>query len=112
MEVLRTGSELPVHRHDASGGDIIVIEPRGSTTRLTFDASHHNSSPVWSPTEIVSLLRAGEGKWGYTKRFRADRGQRSCYTIGGAKAPMSWSPDGKRIVFWIEDPKNGAIFGF
>jgi eukaryotic-like serine/threonine-protein kinase len=30
------------------------------------------------------------------------------YESDTPKAPMSWSPDGKRIVFWIQDPKNGG----
>src|SRR5262249_46436738 len=24
------------------------------------------------------------------------------------KAPMAWAPDGKRIVFWVQDPKTGG----
>ena len=32
MEVSPDGKRIAVHRHDVKGGDIIVIEPRGSTT--------------------------------------------------------------------------------
>ena len=31
------GTRIAVHRHDGSGGDIWIFEPRGTTTRLTFE---------------------------------------------------------------------------
>jgi Tol biopolymer transport system component len=110
MEVSPDGKRIAVHRHDASGGDIIVIEPRGSTTRLTFDASRHNSSPVWSPDgERIAYCALNEGKWGLYQTLSSGSGtEELLYESELPKAPMSWSPDGKRIVFWIEDPKNGS----
>jgi len=110
MEVSPDGKRIAVHRHDASGGDIIVIEPRGSTTRLTFDASHHNSSPVWSPNgERIAYCALVKGKWGLYQTLSSGSGtEELLFESEVAKAPMSWSPDGKRIVFWVEDPKNGS----
>src|SRR5262249_30878221 len=55
---------VAVHRHDANGGDIIVFEPRGSDTRLTLDASQHNSMPILSPdgSQVVfASLRMANG---------------------------------------------------
>jgi Tol biopolymer transport system component len=110
MEVSPDGKRIAVHRHDASGGDIIVIEPRGSTTRLTFDASRHNSSPVWSPNgERIAYCALQKGKWGLYQTLSSGSGtEELLYESALPKAPMSWSPDGKRIVFWVEDPKNGS----
>jgi eukaryotic-like serine/threonine-protein kinase len=110
MEVSPDGKRIAVHRHDASGGDIIVIEPRGSTTSLTFDASRHNSSPVWSPNgERIAYCALVKGKWGLYQTLSSASGtEELLYESEFPKAPMSWSPDGKRIVFWVEDPKNGS----
>src|SRR5205814_1947417 len=50
------GKRIAAHRHDGEGGDIWITDTtRGTTSRLTFDASQDNSSPVWSPdgSEIV-----------------------------------------------------------
>jgi len=110
MEVSPDGKRIAVHRHDDSGGDVIVIEPRGSTTRLTFDATHHNSSPIWSPDgERIAYSALIKGKWGLYQTLSSGSGTEELICESELpKAPMSWSPDGKRIVFWVQDPKNGG----
>ena len=110
VEVSPDGKRIAVHREDSKGGDIIVLEPRGSTTSLTFDASHHNSSPVWSPKGDRIVYSALEkGKWGLYQVLSSGSGtEELLYESESPKAPMSWSPDGQRIVFWTLDPKNGG----
>jgi Tol biopolymer transport system component len=110
MEVSPDGKRIAVHRHDVNGGDIIVIEPRGSTTSLTFDASRHNSSPVWSPNgDRIAYCSLVKGKWGIYVNLSSGSGtEELLYESELPKAPMSWSPDGKRIVFWSQDPKNAG----
>ena len=110
LEVSPDGKRVAVHRHEAAGGDIWVIEPRGSVTRLTFDASHHNSMPVWSPDGnriVYSALQ--KGKWGLYQTLSSGSGKEELlFESESPKAPMSWSPDGKRIVFWVQDAKTGS----
>jgi len=101
---------VAVHRHDANGGDVVVFEQRGSDTRLTLDASQHNSMPVWSPNgEEIVFASLRKGKWGIYKTPSTRSGsQEQLYESDLPLAPMSWSPDGKRIVFWIQDPKTSG----
>jgi Tol biopolymer transport system component len=109
-EVSPDGSRIAVHKHETAGGDIFVIEPRGATTQLTFDASRHNSMPVWSPdgSKIVySSLQ--KGKWGLYQTLSNGSGtEELLYESDLPKAPMSWSTDGKRLVFWVQDPKTAG----
>ncbi len=110
VEVSPDAKRVAVHRHDTTGGDVWVIEPRGSNTRLTFDASHHNSMPVWSPAGsriVYSSLR--NGKWGLYQTLSSGSGtEEPLFESDLPKVPMSWSPDGKRIVFWVQDPKTAG----
>ncbi len=110
IEASPDGKRIAAHRHAAAGGDIIVIEPRGSTTSLTFDASRHNSSPIWSPNgDRIAYAALAKGKWGLYQNLSSGSGtEELLYESELPKAPMSWSPDGKRIVFWTNDPKNGG----
>jgi Tol biopolymer transport system component len=110
VEVSPDAKRIAVHRHDVNGGDIVVLEPRGSTTSLTVDASQHNSMPVWSPdgTQIVfASLR--NGKWGLYQTLSTRAGaQEKLYESDLPMAPMSWSPDNKYIVFWVQDPQTSG----
>ncbi len=110
IEVSPDGKRVAVHRHEGNGGDIWVIEPSGSVTRLTFDASRHNSTPVWSPDGnriVYSSLK--NGKWGLYQTLSSGSGTEELLLESEAlKAAMSWSPDGKRIVYWVQEPKTGG----
>ena len=97
------------HRHDGQGGDIWVTElSRGTTSRFTFDASLENSSPIRSPdaTQIVfGSVRAG--KWGlYLKSANGAGAEERLIESNVSIAPMSWSPDGQSIVYWMNDPNT------
>jgi Tol biopolymer transport system component len=103
-------TRVAVHRHDANGGDIIVFEPRGSDLRLTFDASQHNSMPVWSHDSVhIVFASLRNGKWGLYRTLSTRSGSEELlYASDHPLAPMDWSRDGKRIVFWVQDPKTAG----
>jgi eukaryotic-like serine/threonine-protein kinase len=107
----KDAKRIAVHRHDANGGDIYVIEPRGSDTRLTFDASRHNSMPIWSPdgTRIV-YASLQKGKWALYQTLSGGSGMEEilCCESDVPISPMSWSPDGKRIAYGVKDLKNNG----
>jgi eukaryotic-like serine/threonine-protein kinase len=106
VEAFTKTDRVAVHRHDANGGDIVVFEPGGSNLRLTTNAAQHNSMPIWSPdgSQIVfASLR--NGKWGLYQKLSSGSGtDQMLYESDLTVAPMSWSPDGKHIVFWVQDP--------
>ncbi len=110
VEASPDGKRVAVHRHELNGGDIVVIEPRGSTTKLTFDAPRHNSAPIWSPNgDRIAYCSLQKGKWGIYQVLSSGSGtEELLFESEAPKAPMSWSPDGKRIVFWVQDSKNAG----
>jgi Tol biopolymer transport system component len=110
VEVSPDTKRIAVHRHEASGGDIWVVEPSGSETRLTWDASQHNTSPVWSPDgRDIAYSSLRSAKWGlYRKRSDGSSAEELLFESDLPKAPMSWSPDGKSLVFWVRDPKTAS----
>jgi Tol biopolymer transport system component len=103
------GKRIAVHRHDGGGGDAWVIEPRGSLTRLTFDPSQDNSSPIWSPEgDRIAFGSLRSGKWGlYLKHSDGMGAEELLVESVLPKSPMAWSPDGKSIIYFVADPKTG-----
>ena len=74
------------------------------------DALRHNSSPVWSPNgDRIAYCALVKGKWGIYQNLSSGSGtEELLYESDLPKSPMSWSPDGRRIVFWTQDPKTGS----
>ena len=102
MEVSPDGSRIALHRHDDTGGDVWIIEPTGTDTRLTFEPARDNSNPIWSPPKGEHIVFAAkrESKWALIRRLSDGRGTEDVlYESDAAIVPMSWSPDGLRIVF-------------
>jgi eukaryotic-like serine/threonine-protein kinase len=102
------GKRVAVHRHDGSGGDIFIFEPSGAATRITFDPSQDNSSPIWSPDGgwiVFASLR--NGRWGlYRKRADSTRHDERLVESDVPKIPAAWAADG--IVYWLY-PKAGTV---
>jgi DNA-binding winged helix-turn-helix (wHTH) protein/Tol biopolymer transport system component len=97
------GSRIAVHRHDGKRGDIWVLEPQGTTTRLTFDATQDNSMPIWSPdgARIVFASRRN-GRWGlYLKASNGTGAEELVVESDAVKIPMAWAPDGNSIVYAV-----------
>ncbi len=104
------GKRVAVHRHDGVGGDVWVMEPPPrAPTRITFDASQDNSSPIWSPdgARIVFASRRN-GKWGLFETRSDGSGTDGELLLESEqpKAPLCFSPDGTRLVYWVHDAKT------
>ena len=111
FDVSPDGKRVAIHRHDEPGGDIYVLEqPPRSPTRITYDARNDNSSPIWSPdgTTIVFASQRN-GKWGlYQARSDGSGAEEPLLESDLRKAPMTWSPDKKHLVYWVQDPKTAG----
>jgi serine/threonine protein kinase len=113
IDLAPDGTHVGAHRHDGNGGDIWVTDlSRSTTSRFTFDASQENQSPIWSPdgTRIVyGSIR--NGKSGLYQKLANNAGtEERLVESNVTMLPVSWSPDGKSIVYLDTDtdPKTGA----
>ena len=106
------GKRFVVHRHDEmnpgknGGGDVWLFESgSGPGKRFAGDGSGkiENIMPMWSPdgTRVVyGSLRNGKGGL-YMKRADGTGSEEVLIESETTKVPMSWSPDGKYIVYWV-----------
>jgi len=104
LDLAPDGRRVAAHRHDGQGGDVWVSESsRGTTSRLTFDASQDNSSPIWSPDGTrIAFGSLRTGKWGlYQKPSDGTGNDELLVQSDSPVAPMSWSPDGRSIVYSV-----------
>ena len=93
----------------ASGNvDIWVYEiERGLRTRFTFDPAAERFS-VWSPdgeTIVFNSTRKGPGDL-YRRKSNGSEAEELLYTDGRGKVPTSFSPDGKFLLYFANDPKT------
>lgn len=104
VDVSPDGRRAAVHAHTGSGGDIWVFEPNGEGRRLVAEATgvQDNAHPIFSPDSkqiVYSSLR--DGVYGlYVKAVDGSGGEELVHSSGRTIVPMSWSPDGRFIVFW------------
>jgi dipeptidyl aminopeptidase/acylaminoacyl peptidase len=105
------GKRAAVHRHDADGGDIWVFETGKDTpSKFTFDAAQDNSMPIWSPDgSRIAFGSRRAGKWGlYIKLADNTRNEEPLLESESPAMPMSWSPDGKLLVYWTSNSKTAG----
>lgn len=111
LDLAPDGKRAAVHRHDPNGGDIYIFEAGNDTpAKFTFDASQDNSMPVWSTNgDRIAFASKRNGKWGlYLKVADNSRMEELLLESESPVTPMSWSPDGKDLVYWNENPKTGG----
>jgi Tol biopolymer transport system component len=112
LDLSPDGRRIAVHRHDGDGGDIWLFdsERRGTMLRFTFDASQDNSSPIWSSDgSHIAYSSFRNGKYGIYQKLSNGTGHEELLVEPGRlEAPMTWSPDGKYIVYMLNDLKTGV----
>jgi Tol biopolymer transport system component len=105
------GRRVAVHTHadGAAGGDISIIdlERNNSTTRLTFDESQDNASPIWSPDGTsIAFSSIRNNRYGiYRKASNGVGAEELLFESETPKVPSSWAPDGKSILLIDYDRK-------
>lgn len=103
LDLSPDGKRFAVHRHEGAGGDSWVFDmAQGRMQRLTFDAGQDNQSPVWSPDGTrVAFASRRNNKWGVYVKLVDGAAMEELITESDAmKAPQSWSPDGKLLVYF------------
>ena len=109
------GKRLAIHDHDGNSGDIWIFDAgRGAASRLTSDAdgTQNNSMPLWSSdgSRIVFGSFRG-GRFGlYAKRADAAGPEELLVESGYPATPMSWSPDGRLIVYTVRDASHANLW--
>jgi Tol biopolymer transport system component len=105
------GLHVVAHRHDGDGGDIwLTSVEQNLTSRFTLDATQENQAPVWSPgSDRIAFGSVRGGKPGIYVRAanRTGSDERVFETTTSRSAtPMSWSRDGKSLVFQVTEART------
>jgi Tol biopolymer transport system component len=112
VDVSPDEKRIAIHRHDTNGGDVWLFDSvrRGTMLRFTFDASQDNSMPIWSPDgSRIAFSSLRKGNWGiYQKPSNGTGSEELLLESDLIKAPMSWSPDGKSLVYWVGAPSTSG----
>ena len=103
MDLSPDGTRIAVHRHEGdNGGDIWVIEPQGTLTRVTANPERDNQMPIWSPDgSRIAFGSLRDGKWGvFIKKPDASAGDELLVESAVPKIPASWTTNGDAILDW------------
>jgi dipeptidyl aminopeptidase/acylaminoacyl peptidase len=96
------GQQVVFERRSAQGDrDVWLLElSRGTTTRFTFNPSD-DQQPVWSPdgSRIVFASNRDKSYGIYQKPSNGTGNEELLFRADGDVAPMSWSQDGRVLLF-------------
>lgn len=87
---------------------------RGTGTRFELDPSADNEAAVWAPdgrSIIFASCRAGHGLDIYEKQMGGAADAQALIEDHGWKTPLSWSPDGRFLLYTsIGGKTNGDLW--
>jgi Tol biopolymer transport system component len=100
--------QVAFSRTDNGSGNIWLTDvARRATTRLTFDADLFTGIFVWSPDgSRVVFSSAGNGAYGLTMKRVAGGNDELLTKSGHIMVPHDWSPDGRYLIYYDNDPKT------
>jgi serine/threonine protein kinase/Tol biopolymer transport system component len=109
-ELSPDGRRVAVDRTVQGNTDIWLIEVgRGVPSRFTFDASV-DAIPVWSPNgrRVVFLSRRNGTQDLFEKPTSGPGVEQPLLVAGTGKEPLSWSPDGRFLLYAAINLKTGV----
>jgi Tol biopolymer transport system component/tRNA A-37 threonylcarbamoyl transferase component Bud32 len=110
VEISPAGDRVAVDMTTDGNGDVWVIDvARAVPSRLTFDAGR-DWTPVWSPdgSQIAFASSRGGGSHMYQRAASGVGSDRVVLKSDSSEIPVSWSPDGRYIVFSRFKPSGAA----
>jgi serine/threonine protein kinase len=111
VEISPDQKRVAVHRHEAIGGDIWLMDllRADAATRFTFNAAKHYLSPVWSPDQMSVVFTASSpGGSIYLKNADGTGSEQELFKSGNPVVLWSWSRDGRYLIYDVTDPRTGA----
>jgi Tol biopolymer transport system component len=108
-ELSPDGQRVALARNVQGNSDIWLRDPRGVLSRFTFDASL-DTTPVWSSDGRRLIFRsARNGAFGlFEKAADGAADEQPILADLENKAPQSWSPDGRTLLFTVLNQKTGS----
>jgi serine/threonine-protein kinase len=107
------GRRLGGHIHDPVNMDAWIYElDHGPLVRMTYDA-RQNGTPLWSPdgTRVAFWSRQGGPRNLYLRPADLSGRPERLTTSPNDQAPLSWSGDGRLLVFHERSPDTGMDIG-
>ena len=111
VDVSRDGKHIAVHRHDGTGANLDDgVGSARDDVAVHFRCRTGQRDAVWSPDGsriVFGSLR--NGKWACMRRLPTGLAVKQLLVESELPTmPMSWSPDGRFLVYWVMSPKTGG----